>query len=67
MHVPWLQVMNQWLGIFCNEVQVKPCLETLHIILGVTQYLKHIDPLQRKAMKRCTVRAGESYALKIMY
>lgn len=51
-HVSWLQVMNQWLGICYNGLHVKPCLERLHIILGVTKYLKYINPLQTKAMKR---------------
>lgn len=69
MHFSWLQVMNQWLGIFYIGVQVKPCLEILHIILGVTEYLKYIRPLQRKTIKRCTVLSwgiiqAQNYILK---
>lgn len=55
MHISWLQVMNQWLGIFYNGVQLKTYLVILRIILRVAEYLKFINPWQTKAMKRCTV------------
>lgn len=66
MHISWLQVLNQWLGIFYNGLQLKPCLETLHIILGVTEiYELFAEKSNEKMYCLCWRNIGtKKYVLK---